>query len=1002
MGMSSSQARLLHLTSRMHQIEYKAAKLEAQKLQMANDSERAYADYLEVLEATKIQYNSLTADGILTFKDATLNAMENRIVGNWAGDTSKEILFMQDMNGKVYVTPTVAAKYGLTSTDIEDRDLDTFVRETTGKDKTQFPVYRQEAAYREEPNMVTKWRDSDQVESFTPIRNVVTTQLSTSSEHTYSPIENIEGGIDYSALDGYAKFDNRHAPTPAGAQAASSVTDWSTASGTYTISSAAELKGLSGKTIPAGVTLLLTQNIDMSGQTGWTGITSLAGTFDGNGYKISNLSGSQGLITNTVGGATVKNVGLENLNINGNSAYVGGLIANAANGTYTNCYSTGSIVNSYSGTIANMTSSSYSMGTGGLIGNINSPGGTVTIVDNVYSSATVTASNSDGVGGLIGSSTVLFSGDGQLDIKNAYAIGNVTGKNGVGGFMGVAYNDEDNDYDITDIRNCYSGGNVTGTNQVGGFFGSYLYWGDNGDYCEISDCNSSGKVTSTGSKKGAFAGHLYVKMASASTATLNNYLINFIRCGYAENTGAANAYGVITDENGNTNATVDGITSPITDFVQQSGSGAGLTSFKLAGNIPSIEADGSGDYMNNIIAALIKAGEYDPCDPELSAADKTAMETKIKNFLRSFSDNETDNAKLWHLNEAIVSYLNGVGVSDVGTKLAQDINNGTKTATSNFQTGAALDGKVVRGATTGAAAYTGTHNDTKGAVTIPSREDIAEQMYYALNMAGITYTLAEVQSYFNNHYSPVNADDKVFLANINDMISNGNINEILAAMQGGTKYTSTAKYNKDEWDITVAGNQDVQVKYVQEPYQEQDGTVQVFDHWEEVLDHYETRWDTTDPDIANAIGMYAMAQRGVIVVTEEQASSYEWLVNMANVGQAVFTTFNPEKVEDLARLVANDPTIINTMTDEEYELFMGIENTSVSVETCLQEVQDEKDLKKAEAIYEAKMRKIDNKDKKYDKELAALEAERNATKLAMDQLKKVANENVDRTFKLFS
>ena len=55
MGLASSQARLLNLTTRMHQIEYKAAKLEAEKLQMANESTRVYEDYLEALEKTKIQ-----------------------------------------------------------------------------------------------------------------------------------------------------------------------------------------------------------------------------------------------------------------------------------------------------------------------------------------------------------------------------------------------------------------------------------------------------------------------------------------------------------------------------------------------------------------------------------------------------------------------------------------------------------------------------------------------------------------------------------------------------------------------------------------------------------------------------------------------------------------------------------------------------------------------------------------------------------------------------------
>ena len=48
------------------------------------------------------------------------------------------------------------------------------------------------------------------------------------------------------------------------------------------------------------------------------------------------------------------------------------------------------------------------------------------------------------------------------------------------------------------------------------------------------------------------------------------------------------------------------------------------------------------------------------------------------------------------------------------------------------------------------------------------------------------------------------------------------------------------------------------------------------------------------------------------------------------------------------------------------------------------------------------MKKIDNKDKKYDTDLAALETERNAVKEEMETLKTVAKENVERTFKLFS
>ncbi len=69
MGLASSQARLLNLTTRMHQIEYKAAKLEAEKLQMANESDQVYNTYLEALEKTKVQYQVLSTDGSVTYSD---------------------------------------------------------------------------------------------------------------------------------------------------------------------------------------------------------------------------------------------------------------------------------------------------------------------------------------------------------------------------------------------------------------------------------------------------------------------------------------------------------------------------------------------------------------------------------------------------------------------------------------------------------------------------------------------------------------------------------------------------------------------------------------------------------------------------------------------------------------------------------------------------------------------------------------------------------------------
>lgn len=975
MGMSSSQARLLTLTARQHSIEYKAQRLQAEKLRLANESDRVYDAYLDALDAKKIQYKAISADGSTTFKDATLNAMENGIIGNWAGETSNEVLFVQNAeNGKMYVTPAVAEKYGLTSTANETRDLDTFVEETTGKTKSTRDIISQHEVV-----------DTTKITSFTAIGNNETKQPVNNVSHTYNPVANIEGGIDYSALAGYASFDPTSSASTAGATEITSSTTSLTAGGTYTVSDAdglMKLMELADSTNTAGTTIILTDDIDLSGKS-WTGINNFAGTFDGNGHKITNLTGTQGLFAST-SNATVKNVGLENVNINGNAAYIGGLIGNATTTNITNCYTTGTINNSYSGSISSFASGSYSCGTGGLVGYTYTPGGQTAIFDNIYSSVDVTSS-SDCVGGLIGSGKVGFS-NGKFDIKNAYAIGNVSGKNGVGGFIGAMYNDEDNSSDITDIRNCYSGGNVTGGNEVGGFFGAYLYWGDRGDYCEIEGCNSTGKVNASGSEKGAFAGHLYVKMASASEDTLDQYLIKFIDCGYADNTGVANAYGTITDEDGKTTATVGSVTKTIDEFVQSSGAGAGLTSFKLAGSIPSINADGSGDYMQNIIAALAKAGAYDPCDPETTAADKTAMETKIKNFLNSFSNNDTDNAKLWYLNNAINNYLKGTGSNNLGTALAQDIQNGTKTATAGFQTGNALDGSVKRANDTSATVLNGTHDVQKGEVTIASTKNIAEQLYYALKVENKIIDQVTVTNWINNNYNTSNADDKVYLANINNSLAQGtDLDALYNAITTNTKYTDATLYNKEDWNVNFAADTTVNFSY---------GT-----KMENYVSGQEEYWDTTDPDIANAIAMYALAQRGVEVVTDEQASSKVWISNMVAEGQAVITTFNPSQVAELASKTEDE--LIN-MTDAEYEKLMGIENTSVSVKTSMREVADETNLKKAEAQYEADMKRIDRKDAYYDRQLAVCENERNANNLEMETLKNVIKDNVDMNFKLFS
>ena len=117
MGLSSSQARLLNLTARMHQIEYKAAKLESQKLQMANESRHVYDEYLEALDSTKIQVKTLNNDGSASYKD--IHSYQEFIEAGYALEfngriyNSAQLYTYTKPSGEKYYfeTPTVTGRY---------------------------------------------------------------------------------------------------------------------------------------------------------------------------------------------------------------------------------------------------------------------------------------------------------------------------------------------------------------------------------------------------------------------------------------------------------------------------------------------------------------------------------------------------------------------------------------------------------------------------------------------------------------------------------------------------------------------------------------------------------------------------------------------------------------------------------------------------------------------------------------------------------------------------
>ncbi len=138
----------------------------------------------------------------------------------------------------------------------------------------------------------------------------------------------------------------------------------------------------------------------------------LAGEFDGDGHKISNLSvtlnfSSQVGLFGTLGsGGKVRGVGVESVNIIGAQG-IGSLVG-ASSGTVSNSYSSGEVAGS-----ANV---------GGLVG-VNTETGTVS---NSYSMVSVTGQSN--VGGLVA--------DDCGTVSNSYSTGSVTGNENVGGLVG--------------------------------------------------------------------------------------------------------------------------------------------------------------------------------------------------------------------------------------------------------------------------------------------------------------------------------------------------------------------------------------------------------------------------------------------------------------------------------------------------------------------------------------------------------------------------------------
>ena len=95
MGMAASQARLLTITARIHDVEYQAQSIQNAKVQLATQSDQVYQEYLEALDATTLT--------VKDYEGNIITANFNNLWGMNAVDTGNQYALFSS-NGSLIVS----------------------------------------------------------------------------------------------------------------------------------------------------------------------------------------------------------------------------------------------------------------------------------------------------------------------------------------------------------------------------------------------------------------------------------------------------------------------------------------------------------------------------------------------------------------------------------------------------------------------------------------------------------------------------------------------------------------------------------------------------------------------------------------------------------------------------------------------------------------------------------------------------------------------------------
>ncbi len=240
-------------------------------------------------------------------------------------------------------------------------------------------------------------------------------------------------------------------------------------------------------------------DIDLSAYTGTTSVVNgtFTGTFEGNGYTVSDLTINATNIDNMglfsqISGASIQNLTLQAFNITGNE-FVGALAAKV-NGT-------GNVISNIQLLQSQVGGRDF---VGGLIGRVEDADITMTDVTNT---GDVSGSNNH-IGGMIGDVRTNVT----LTMTDVTNTGDVSGSNRVGGMIGYVLSNVT--LTMTNVNNT---GDVSGSNRVGGMIG----WVYSNVTLSMTDVTNTGDVSGS-NRVGGVIGNLQDNVITLTMVGITN------------------------------------------------------------------------------------------------------------------------------------------------------------------------------------------------------------------------------------------------------------------------------------------------------------------------------------------------------------------------------------------------------------------------------------------------------------------------------------------------